>query len=70
MPVSTIATRMPWPRTPKLLHTWFAPMNGTLVLRSFWTIETGWTDRTSARWASAAAAFAESCAENALTSTL
>ncbi len=70
MPVSTIATRIPCPRTPKLAHTWSAPMKGTLVLRSIWTIDTGCTDRTSARWASVAAAFAESRAENAFTRTL
>ena len=70
MPVSTIATRMPWPRTPKLLQTWGAPMNGTLVLRVFFTIDTGWTDLTSARWASADAACADSRAENAFTRTL
>ena len=60
MPVSTIATRIPWPRTPKVLHTWCAPMNGTLESRDIRTIETGWTDRTSDRCASAAAAFADS----------
>ena len=61
---------MPWPRTPKSSHTWSAPMNGTLVSSDIRTIETGWTDCTSARCARAAAAFAESCAENAFTSTL